>query len=90
MVYVFELRHFKITQDDEDYIDDDCDPKSIGIFSGREKAEAAMRMLRDKPGFRDWPGGFRIFRSVLDQPEWTDGFVDAFEDTPSDTNGTGK
>lgn len=34
------------------------DDREIGICSSRARAEAAIRMVRRKPGFRDWPEGF--------------------------------
>ncbi|MBV8563844.1 MAG: hypothetical protein JO273_00135 [Methylobacteriaceae bacterium] len=47
----------------------------IGIYTTREKAEAALARVRDKPGFRDYPDGFDISEAVLDRDEWTEGFV---------------
>ena len=44
------------------------------------KATAAILRLRDQPGFRDWPGGFRIFHTPLDRDGWTDGFI-SWDDT---------
>lgn len=80
MTMLYDLWHYKIAADDEDFIDDECDPKLIGIYSSREKAEAAIAQLRDKPGFRDWLGGFRIGQSRLDQTYWEEGFINPMDD----------
>ena len=35
-------------------------PKDIGFFSSKDSADAAIRMLRDKPGFCEAVDGFII------------------------------
>jgi len=40
--------------------------KEIGIYSAEAKAKVTIDLVKDKPGFRDWPGGFRIF-----EKNWT-------------------
>jgi hypothetical protein len=49
--------------------------KSIGIYSTEENANAAIERLKDRPGFRDWPNGFRVFGRTLDEDRWADGFI---------------
>jgi len=50
--------------------------KLLGVFSTRERAEAAVDARRGKPGFVDHPDGFEIASRVLDRDtEWIDGFV---------------
>jgi hypothetical protein len=50
---------------------------NIGIYCTEGDAMAAIERLRDKPGFRDWPEGFQIHPTKLNQDGWTEGFVDA-------------
>jgi hypothetical protein len=71
--FVYELRHYKIAHNEEP--DDDRSPKDIGIYSSEEKAKAAIDRVKDKLGFRDWPGGFRIFRALVDKDYWEEGFI---------------
>ncbi len=47
----------------------------LGIYSTRQKAEQALAMLRDKPGFVDHPGGFEIDDCTLDKTALVEGFV---------------
>jgi len=50
--------------------------KLIGVFSTRERAEAAVDARRGKPGFVDHPDGFEIAAYVVDRDAaWLDGFV---------------
>ncbi len=78
---VFELWHFKIGQDDEWDLDDEAQgAKNIGIYSSEENAKAAIARLRDKPGFRNWPHGFRILERELDRDHWEEGFINPYDD----------
>jgi len=77
---VYELWHFKIGRDDKPDTDDEAQgPKDIGIYSTEEKAKAAIERRKDELGFRDWPDGFRIFRTPLDRDSWVDGFISSDE-----------
>jgi len=50
--------------------------KLIGVFSTRERAEAAIEARRGKPGFVDHPDGFEIASYVVDREgAWPDGFI---------------
>ena len=49
--------------------------KLIGVFSTRERAEAAVEARRGKPGFADHPDGFGIASYVVDDTAWPDGFI---------------
>jgi hypothetical protein len=75
--FVYELWHYKLAPGEEP--DEEKDPKDIGIYSTEEQAKAAIERLKDKPGFRDWPGGFRIFRAILDKDYWVEGFISSDE-----------
>ncbi len=70
---IFELWHYKIGPDEE--AGDDGSAKDIGLYSTEDNAKAAIGRLKDKPGFRDWPGGFRIFSIPLDHDRWDEGFI---------------
>ncbi len=37
----------------------------IGIYGSRADAEAAIAILKDKPGFRDYPEGFELHETEL-------------------------
>ena len=69
---LWPLWHFSITADAE--WDDDGSERLVGFYSSAAQAGAAMLRLRDKPGFRDWPDGFRIFEYGLDEDAFPDGF----------------
>lgn len=60
-----------------EYERDGCSEyKMIGVFSSRERAEAAIDARRGKPGFVDHPDGFEIASYVVDRDSaWSDGFV---------------
>jgi soluble cytochrome b562 len=74
--YIYALWHFKIGAEDERDVDDMAQSaKDIGFYTTEEKATAAIQRLRDQPEFRDWPEGFRVFRTPLDLDRWADGFV---------------
>ena len=68
-----ELFHFPILAEQD--FDDDADYKSIGLTSSRALAEAAIARLRQQPGFRDWPDGFRIFTRRPGQDTWVEGYI---------------
>lgn len=71
---LWELRHYKIAETNGQDIED-MGLKFLGQFPSRAEAEAARRALAGKPGFRDWPGGFRMEVVALDTDHWTDGFI---------------
>ncbi len=72
--------HFKIGLGDAGDPDDETkSPKEIGRYTSVEMARDAIERLRARPGFRDWPDGFRILPDVLDRTGWIDGFTAADE-----------
>lgn len=81
MEFVYELEHVY-------EIDGEEEVKSIGIFSSREKAKEAIRMLKSKPGFKDHSlEAFQIHKSKIDQIDWVDGFCswqEALDAIPDD------
>jgi hypothetical protein len=51
-----------------------------GVYSTRAKAEQAVDLLREKPGFRDYAEGFEIAEGELDRTSMTEGFIRACGD----------
>ena len=51
------------------------DIKLIGVYSTREKAEAAQSRSELLDGFRDSIEGFEISCNRLDHDEWASGFI---------------
>jgi hypothetical protein len=50
-------------------------------------------LLRDKPGFRDYPDGFEILEGPIDETFWLEGFLSLWGDEEPDPNyvpGSGK
>ncbi|HKD77026.1 MAG TPA: hypothetical protein VKB76_16085 [Ktedonobacterales bacterium] len=55
---------------------DGCDEaKMIGVYSSPEQAQAAVERLRQQPGFAEYPDDFSIDGYLLDEDNWTQGFV---------------
>jgi hypothetical protein len=69
MASVFVLQHVHSREDGAE------DVKFIGVYSSREKAEAAVVRLGRLPGFMDAPDGFHIDEYRLDQDHWAEGYV---------------
>jgi hypothetical protein len=66
---VFLLWHIHTLNDEEE------NSKLIGVYSSNESAEGAMKRAKLLPGFREAPDGFLIDRYVVDQDNWTSGYV---------------
>jgi hypothetical protein len=81
---LYELWHFHIAAADardlsrlmltDDMTQVELDPKSIGTFSTESRAWKAAQSLTAQPGFRNWPGGFRVLAVPLDVDFFPDGF----------------
>lgn len=69
MASVFVLQHAHSREDGVE------DVKFIGVYSSREKAEAAMARLCRLPGFSDAPEAFHVDEYRLDQDHWVEGYV---------------
>jgi hypothetical protein len=69
MVSVFVLQHVHVQEDGVE------DVKFIGVYSSREKAQAAVARLGSLPGFSDTPDGFHIDEYRVDQDHWIEGYV---------------
>lgn len=71
---VWSVEHFKISHLSSQ-CHEDMGHKLVGLYSTRAKAATAMDALREKPGFKDWPDGFRVERETLNSLAWERGFV---------------
>ena len=69
MPSVFVLQHVHETEEGAE------DVKFIGVYSSREKAQAAVGRLSRAPGFSDAPDGFHIDEYQVDQDQWAEGYV---------------
>jgi hypothetical protein len=54
---------------------EDMGQKLVGLYSTRAKVSEAIGRLRARPGFAQWPDGFRINREPLNRVAWECGFV---------------
>lgn len=66
---VFLLMHEHVTVGERDEV------KMIGVYSTREKADAARARMKILEGFKDYPEGFSIDETIVDKDHWTEGFV---------------
>jgi len=47
----------------------------IGVYRTEADTKAATQRLKDQPGFRDYPDGFKAYEYVLGRDGWTEGFI---------------
>ena len=59
----------------------------IGIYASRADAEAVIEVLSAKPGFHDYPEGFKAHEVVLGRIGWQFGFNTTFGPPPKDAVG---
>ncbi|MFO0846276.1 MAG: hypothetical protein U0797_28525 [Gemmataceae bacterium] len=71
MASVFVLQHVHEREGGDE------DVKFIGVYSSREKAQAAAARLTLLPGFADAEEGFHIDEYRIDQDHWVEGYVTA-------------
>ena len=69
MASVFVVQHVHEREDDVE------DVKLIGVYSSREKADAAVARLSRQPGFSDAADGFHVDEYRVDQDHWAEGYV---------------
>jgi hypothetical protein len=69
MAIVFVLQHEHARGDGVE------DVKFIGVYSSRERADAAVARLGRLPGFSDAPEGFHVDEYRVDQDHWVEGYV---------------
>jgi hypothetical protein len=53
---------------------DRSDCSLIGVYSDRDKAEAAVERAKLLPGFREHPETFVVDPYTLNEDHWTEGF----------------
>ena len=69
MASVFVLQHVRSREDGAE------DVKFIGVYSSREKAQAAVARLGRLPGFAEAKDGFHIDEYRVDQDQWAEGYA---------------
>ncbi len=69
MTSVFVLQHVNSGEDGVE------DVKFIGVYSSREKAQAAVARLGSLPGFADAADGFHSDEYRVDQDHWAEGYM---------------
>jgi hypothetical protein len=69
MANVFVVQHVHSQEDGVE------DVKLIGVYSSREKADAAVARLSRLPGFSEAPDGFSVDEYPVDQDHWVEGYV---------------
>ena len=74
MTRVYIVEHTYITHQGTE------ETKMIGVYSSELEAHRAVKRLRTKPGFAQYPDGFAVGPMVLDQDYWGDGFFDPDKD----------
>jgi len=47
----------------------------IGVYETEGDAEAAIRRLKGKAGFVDFPDGFKAVQYEVNKDHWTEGFI---------------
>jgi hypothetical protein len=70
---LWSLEHYKISAL-SGMAHEDMGHKFVGYFTTRARLDAAIRHLTTKPGFKEWPDGFRILWSKLGRTGWETGF----------------
>jgi hypothetical protein len=69
MTSVFVLQHVHTRENGVE------DVKFIGVYSSREKAQAAVARLSRLPGFADAPDGFHVDAYCVDRDHRAEGYV---------------
>ena len=69
MASVYVLQHVHSMDGDVE------DVKFIGVYSSREKAQAAVARLSCVPGFSEASDGFHIDEYQVDQDQWVEGYA---------------
>jgi len=70
MTSVFVVQHVHTRDDGEE------DVKFVGVYSSREKADAAVSRLSGQPGFADAPDGFSVDEYRVDKDQWVEGYIE--------------
>ncbi len=73
------LYHYKVSERSGQEFDDTGE-KLVGVYRSLAALQEATNALRDKPGFADWPGGFRPFWGATGGEHWLEGFASSDDD----------
>jgi hypothetical protein len=65
---VYVVQHEHVREDGSE------DVKFIGVYSSREKAQAAIARLSQAPGFSEALAGFHVDEYPLDKDHWVEGY----------------
>jgi hypothetical protein len=84
------LSHCRVGTEDSKLGDHEDNEKDLGRYSTQSRALAAVERLKRKPGFRDWPGGFRILSGECDHGGWETGFASIYDWDDLNENGRPK
>ena len=68
IVYVIQHTHVLADCDEEDV-------KFIGVYSSEDAANMAIERASIRPGFVDSKDGFSIDKYVVDEDNWTSGYL---------------
>ena len=53
--------------------------KLIGVYTKKTLAQEARKAIQGKPGFCEYPDGFEIARTTLNETSWRDGFISIYD-----------
>ena len=48
----------------------------LGVYASGSDARAAIELVKDQPGFREYPEGLQIHERQVGEMSWTEGFVE--------------
>ncbi len=65
---VYVLQHVHSVENDLE------DVKFVGVYSSRDKAEAAIKRLSRAPGFSEAANGFHVDEYQIDKDHWVEGY----------------
>jgi hypothetical protein len=75
MTVIYLVAHVRLLTGDEDEVPEDR-VISVGKYSTRANAEAAIERYRNLQGFCRFPDGFRIVSRTLDEDYWEQGIAE--------------
>ncbi|MCG8926962.1 hypothetical protein [Lentzea sp. CC55] len=69
------VKHFEPDGEFSAHEEEGDDVKLLGVYSSRENASARIERAKELEGFCDEPACFYIDEYMLDEDEWTTGFI---------------
>jgi homoserine kinase type II len=73
--YTLSMEEVYVLWFEREYPDREDTEIQIGIYASAKDAGEAISLLKDQPGFRDYPEGFQIYPTKLGVTGWQQGFV---------------